>query len=189
MNSKQQTDPPTLLMLLIRRFLVIVALMFWQGGFFFYASVVVPVGTRVFDHYYPPPKEGDGPSGKRQQGRITRTVAWWLNVSGAVALIPLGWDVFAGSDRGRRRGWRTLPLAYRGRASRCAYLVVRRAGWSVQSRHAGVIATGSVPGPPRPLSLAEHRPVGMLSALPVPDASCLESGRRYCVTIAEIGWG
>src|SRR5258708_4080527 len=93
-------------MVLFRRFLVIAALMFWQGGFFFYASVVVPVGTDVFDHYYRSPS-GDGPSGKRQQGRITRTVARWINVSGAIALLPIGWDVFAGADPNRRRRrWR-----------------------------------------------------------------------------------
>jgi hypothetical protein len=93
-------------MLLIRRFCVVVALMFWQGGFFFYASVVVPVGTEVFRQYYPPSPGSDGPSGKRQQGRITRTVAHWLNVSAAVALVPLFWDVFASTDTGRRRRWR-----------------------------------------------------------------------------------
>ncbi len=89
-------------MLLLRRFLVIAALMFWQGGFVFYASVVVPVGTEVFGRHYPAP-HGEEVSGKRQQGRITRTVARWINVSGAVALLPLAWDLFAGTDTGRRR--------------------------------------------------------------------------------------
>jgi hypothetical protein len=95
-------------MVLIRRFLVIAALMFWQGGFFFYASVVVPVGTDVFAHFYPLTSRGEEFSGKRQQGRITRTVARWINVAGAVALVPMGWDVVACTDAGRRRRWRGL---------------------------------------------------------------------------------
>jgi hypothetical protein len=93
-------------MVLLRRFCVLVALLFWQGGFFFYASVVVPVGTDVFARHYPPPEGSQEPSGKRQQGRITRTVAPWLNVAGAVALVPLVWDVFGGTDTGRRKRWR-----------------------------------------------------------------------------------
>jgi hypothetical protein len=96
-------------MLLLRRFLVIAALMFWQGGFVFYASVVVPVGSEVFSRHYPAP-HGEEVSGKRQQGRITRIVAHWINLSGAVALVPLAWDLFAGADTGRRRRWRVLLL-------------------------------------------------------------------------------
>src|SRR4051812_19096308 len=88
-------------MLLLRRCLVLAALFFWQGGFVFYAGVVVPVGTDVFQHHYRP--DDKGPSGKRQQGRITRTVARWLNISGAIALLPMGWDVFASTDPLRRR--------------------------------------------------------------------------------------
>jgi hypothetical protein len=97
-------------MLLLRRFLVIAALMFWQGGFVFYASVVVPVGTEVFGRHYPAP-HGEPVSGKRQQGRITRTVALWINAAGGVALLPLAWDLFASSDRGRRRSWRLVLFA------------------------------------------------------------------------------
>ena len=95
-------------MLLFRRFLVLAALMFWQGGFVFYASVVVPIGTEVFAHWYPSPAGAEVVSGKRQQGRITRTVAWWLNVAGVVALLPMGWDVIAGPAPGRRKHWRRL---------------------------------------------------------------------------------
>jgi hypothetical protein len=96
-------------MLLVRRFLVIAALAFWQGGFVFYASVVVPVGTDTFGRHYPAP-HGEPVSGKRQQGRITRTVALWINVSGAVALVPLGWDLLAGTEVGPRRRWRVSLL-------------------------------------------------------------------------------
>jgi hypothetical protein len=79
-------------MQLIRRFLVLAALMFWQGGFVFYAGVVVPIGTEVL-------------GSAQEQGRITRRVAVWLNWSGAVALIPLGWDAFvARRNRWARRG-------------------------------------------------------------------------------------
>src|SRR5262245_8681278 len=95
------------MMLLLRRCLVLVALFFWQGGFVFYAGVVVPVGTDVFEHQYR--ADSKAPSGKRQQGRITRTVARWLNVAGVVALIPMGWDVLGGADPLRRRKrWRAL---------------------------------------------------------------------------------
>src|SRR5262245_9782885 len=75
----------------IRRFLVLAALMFWQGGFVFYAGVVVPIGTEVL-------------GSAQEQGRITRRVAVWLNWTGAVALIPLGWDAWV--DRRNRIGRR-----------------------------------------------------------------------------------
>ena len=61
---------------LLRRFLVVSALMFWQGGFLFYASIVVPIGQEVL----PTPQD---------QGFITRHVTKSMNVSGAVALLPL----------------------------------------------------------------------------------------------------
>lgn len=80
-------------MLLLRRFLVLAALFFWQGGFTFYAAVVVPVGTDVL-------------GSTRRQGFITRRVTHYLNLSGAVALVPLAWDVLSARDRGPRRGLR-----------------------------------------------------------------------------------
>jgi hypothetical protein len=76
-----------------RRFLVLVALFFWQGGFTFYAAVVVPVGTDVLNS-------------ERRQGFITRRVTYYLNITGAVALAPLAWDVLAARDRRARRRWR-----------------------------------------------------------------------------------
>jgi len=81
----------------LRRFIVLAALMFWQGGFVFYAGVVVPIGTEVL-------------GSAQEQGRITRRVAVWLNWSGAVALIPLGWDAWADrrslwARRGRIATW------------------------------------------------------------------------------------
>jgi hypothetical protein len=66
--------------------------MFWQGGFVFYAGVVVPVGmaTIGFD-----------------QSRVTRHVTVLLNLSGAIALLPLAWDVWATSSH---RVWRWSAL-------------------------------------------------------------------------------
>jgi hypothetical protein len=82
-------------MILLRRFLVLIALFFWQGGFTFYASVVVPVGQQVFSH--------------RHQGFITREVTVYLNLTGALALVILLWDLLAGRDAVRwRRGLRIL---------------------------------------------------------------------------------
>lgn len=77
---------------LLRRLLVIVALMFWQGGFTFYAAVVVPVGQQELGSHL-------------QQGFITRQVTNYLNLSGAVALILLGWDVAATRDKSTARRW------------------------------------------------------------------------------------
>lgn len=78
--------------MLLRRFLVIAALMFWQGGFTFYAAVVVPVGQSVLGSHL-------------EQGFITRQVTNYLNLSGAVALLILGWDIWVCRDAriGRRR--------------------------------------------------------------------------------------
>jgi hypothetical protein len=81
---------------LLRRCLVVAALMFWQGGFTFYASVVVPLGQAILH----PPTE---------QGFITRQVTNWLNLSGAVALLILAWDLLTTHDASaRRRGGRWL---------------------------------------------------------------------------------
>jgi hypothetical protein len=65
--------------------------MFWQGGFTFYAAVVVPVGQQEL--------------GSLQQGFITRQVTNYLNLSGAVALMLLGWDLAASRDQSARRRW------------------------------------------------------------------------------------
>ena len=89
------------MILLLRRILVLLALFFWQGGFVFYASVVIPVGTEVFQQHYR--SDNRAPSERRQQGRITRTVASWLNISGVIALLPMGWDAFNSSDPSRQR--------------------------------------------------------------------------------------
>jgi hypothetical protein len=76
---------------------VLAALMFWQGGFTFYAAVVVPVGQKVL-------------GSPREQGFITRRVTSYLNLSGAVALLPLAWDAAASGDQSalRRRLRRLL---------------------------------------------------------------------------------
>jgi hypothetical protein len=66
--------------------------MFWQGGFTFYAAVVVPVGQHELGSHL-------------QQGFITRQVTNYLNLSGAIALILLGWDVAAATDRSTARRW------------------------------------------------------------------------------------
>ncbi len=73
----------------LRRFLVLAALMFWQGGFTFYAAVVVPVGQQVL--------------GPPAQASVTRQVTSYLNLAGAVALLPLAWDVGYTRDRSSRR--------------------------------------------------------------------------------------
>ena len=86
------------LLTLLRRSLVLAALMFWQGGFTFYASVVVPVGKQVLGT-------------DLEQGMITRRVTVWLNLSGAVALVPLLWEAASGRGGGmwaRRLRWLAL---------------------------------------------------------------------------------
>jgi hypothetical protein len=76
----------------LRRVLVLVAFAFWQGGFAFYTAVVVPLGTEVL-------------GSAAAQGFITRRVSYWMNVAGAVALLPLGWDVLATAPY---RRWRAV---------------------------------------------------------------------------------
>lgn len=93
-------------MTLLRRFLVIAGLLFWQGGFLFYASAVVPVAQEVIGH--------------RQQGFITRQVTEYLNWSGFLALIPLGWDVLAAREGPIGRNLRVT--AWLGMAGTLAYL-------------------------------------------------------------------
>jgi hypothetical protein len=73
-----------MLMILLRRYLMLGALFFWQGGFTFYGSAVVPVGQEVLGHL--------------QQGFITRQVTNYLNLSGAVALLLLAWELWAAAD-------------------------------------------------------------------------------------------
>lgn len=72
----------------LRRFLVLAALMFWQGGFVFYAAVVVPVGIWTLGS---------------DQSLVTRRVTVFLNLAGAVALVPFAWDVWATTAH---RRWR-----------------------------------------------------------------------------------
>src|SRR5262249_56877927 len=76
-------------MLTVRRSLVLAALALWLGGFTFYSAVVVPIGTDRL--------------GITSQGFITQRVTEWLNLIGAVALLPLGWDALAGAAPGRGR--------------------------------------------------------------------------------------
>jgi hypothetical protein len=86
-------------MVLLRRFLVLAALMFWQGGFTFYAAVVVPIGQQLL---HPP----------LSQGVITRRVTDYLNLAGAVALVPLLWDMAVSGERSVwRRRLRSLSWA------------------------------------------------------------------------------
>lgn len=84
-------------MSLLRRFLVLIALMFWQGGFAFYAAVVVPLGQEMLG---------------RRQGFLTREVTDYLNLSGAIALLLLAWDVAVVADRplGRSLRWCSWAL-------------------------------------------------------------------------------
>src|SRR5262249_56597146 len=85
-------DPTWLLMTILRRFLVLIALFFWQGGFTFYAAVVVPIGQQVLNSHL-------------RQGFITQQVTNYLNLSGAIALVPLAWEVVVSGDPSRRRRW------------------------------------------------------------------------------------
>jgi hypothetical protein len=66
----------------LRRFLAIAAIAFWIGGFTFYTSVVVHVGAAVLHSH-------------RRQGFITQHVTNWLNLSGAIALVILVWELVA----------------------------------------------------------------------------------------------
>jgi hypothetical protein len=65
----------------IRRFLFVSAVAFWLGGFTFYTSVVVHIGGRTL--------------GTVRQGFITQRVTDWLNVSGAIALPLIFWNMAA----------------------------------------------------------------------------------------------
>jgi Na+-driven multidrug efflux pump len=76
---------PSLLALYARRYLALAALFFWQGGFTFYAAVVVPVGQDVLGSHF-------------EQGLITRRVTVYLNLAGAIALLPLVWDAVGTRD-------------------------------------------------------------------------------------------
>jgi hypothetical protein len=91
---------------LLRRCLVLAALLFWQGGFTFYAAVVVPVGQEVLGSHV-------------RQGLITRRVTGYLNLAGAVALVPLAWGA-AACRAGRLR--RLLWLCWLGMALLLAWL-------------------------------------------------------------------
>jgi hypothetical protein len=82
---------------LVRRYIVLVALMFWQGGFLFYSAVVVQIGQKVLD----------SPS---DQGFITRQVTDYLNLSGAICLLLLAWDLISGGDPSRGRRWARWSL-------------------------------------------------------------------------------
>lgn len=66
-------------MFTVTRFVVLIAFAFWQGGFAFYTAVVVPIGTDVLGSPF-------------AQGMITRHVAFWINVTGAVTLAILAVD-------------------------------------------------------------------------------------------------
>jgi hypothetical protein len=85
-------------MALVRRFLVLTALTVWVGGFTFYGAVVVPVGLHEI--------------GVKQQSRVTGPATFWLNVVGAVALVPFVWDVLRCGDASvRRQGVRWVSWA------------------------------------------------------------------------------
>ena len=94
------------MLILFRRFLVLVALMFWLGGFTFYASVVVPVGQRELGSHL-------------EQGFITRQVTNYLNLSGAVALVVLAWDVAASRESSRASTLDSLGSVCRDGADTC----------------------------------------------------------------------
>src|SRR5437764_13787538 len=72
--------------------------MFWLGGLSYYAAGVVPVGQEVLGSHL-------------RQGFITRRVTVFLNISGAVALVPLALDLWARDPCRRRRLLRCLLWA------------------------------------------------------------------------------
>ena len=76
----------------LRRFSVLIALLFWQGGFTFYAAVVVPIGQEELGSH-------------ESQGFITRRVTNYLNLAGAIALVPLAWDMAVLRDPSTWRRW------------------------------------------------------------------------------------
>lgn len=76
-------------MILFRRFFVLAVLMFWLGGLTFYGAVVIPIGRMTI--------------GQPSQSLITRQVAWVLNLSAVVLLLPLAWDQLSGRVRSRQR--------------------------------------------------------------------------------------
>ena len=80
-------------MTFLRRFLVLLAFAFWQGGFTFYAAVVVHVGRHV-DKYF--------------QSVVTTSVSNYLNISGAVALVVLAWDLLPVDPVNWRRSLRFI---------------------------------------------------------------------------------
>jgi len=83
---------------ILRRFLVLAALVFWQGGFLFYAAVVVPVGRHELGS---------------DQSRVTRLVTVYLNLAGAVSLLPFAWDTWTTPSRrgGRWTCWLGMAAA------------------------------------------------------------------------------
>ena len=94
---------------LLRRFLVLAVLLFWQGGFLFYAAVVVPTGQAVL-------------TSGTTQGFITRRVTVYLNIAGAVALVPMLVDILAESRTHRLRRQLRL-LIWAGLAATLVLLV------------------------------------------------------------------
>jgi hypothetical protein len=76
-------------MITLRRFVLLAALLFWLGGFVFYTAVVVPIGTEEL--------------GSLQQGFITRRVTRTLNLSAAIALAVLLWDLLRHDPSAWRR--------------------------------------------------------------------------------------
>ena len=79
---------------MFRRFVLFIAIAFSFGGFTFYTSVVVPTGTDVFD--------------ATTQGFITRRVTHVLNLSAAITLAILIWELAA--TYGLRPRWQRVTF-------------------------------------------------------------------------------
>jgi hypothetical protein len=79
-------------MTLLRRLIVLLVLAFWQGGFAFYAAVAAPVTSEVL-------------GSARERSVISQKITRYLNLVGAVALVPLAWDAASSRDPAAWRRW------------------------------------------------------------------------------------
>jgi hypothetical protein len=97
----------------LRQFLLLAALLFSFGGFTFYASVVVPIGGDVL--------------GKTAQGFVTRRVTPVINLSTAITVVLLAWEIAAEWAQRRRRVNVLLTTCAAAMAACCLTLIALHA--------------------------------------------------------------